>query len=144
MKPILLSLPFLFLAFSAYAQTPPGKPSDVQTEEGFTIKTWLLTPKQFAAFAKKLDLGGKKPDEPFTHGVVVEAKRKKKPVTADDAEVWFHIIYPNEKNLMPRLMPHGKYYIGRVDLNQKGEYTFMVHVNTEDETPAVTFEYVMK
>jgi len=79
-----------------------------------------------------------------THEVVVHAVDTMTGNPVQEAEVWFHIIYPSKRNLMPRLNQQDDLFFGQLDLREKGTYTFMVHIIRDDETPETTFLYEIR
>jgi hypothetical protein len=73
--------------------------------------------------------------------VVMNTKTKKE---VKDAEMWFHVVYPNGKNVMPKVERQRDNYAGPVYLPGCGIYQFMVHMNMKDGTKMVfNFKKVM-
>ena len=79
-----------------------------------------------------------------SHRVTVAVTDTARNVSVSDAEVWFHIIYPSGKNLMPQLIARGELFEQDIELSERGTYTFMVHIIREDETPEATFTYSLE
>ena len=73
-----------------------------------------------------------KPDSIATHRVEVLVTKHKTRKRVTDADCWFHITYPNGRNLMPHLAFEKNRYTGAIDLRQKGAYSFMAHVNLDE------------
>ena len=74
-----------------------------------------------------------KPDSNATHAVEFTVTHHKTGMHVTDADCWFHITYPDGRNLMPHLQPAQRGYTGEIDLRQKGTYSFMAHVNMDDK-----------
>ena len=127
-----------------------GKPLASKVKEGLRIRVWLLTQDQHrakaSAFQSETTLEDKLKEllNQGTHYVLVNVTDLKTKKSVTDAEVWFHIVYPNKKNLMPRLTRVEDHFAGGVELSQKGKYTFMVHVNMGEKQTAITFRYNLK
>jgi len=79
-----------------------------------------------------------------THEVVVHVLDTMTGKSVRGTEVWFHIIYPSKRNLMPRLNQQDDLFFGQLDLREKGTYTFMVHIIRDDETLETTFLYEIR
>jgi hypothetical protein len=90
-----------------------------QTVDGFDVDV-LFTPLS-------------KPDSNATHTVDVRVKNHKTRTFVSDADCWFHITYPDGRNLMPHLQFTKDRYTGVIHLRQKGAYLFMAHVNLEEK-----------
>lgn len=99
------------------------KPVVSKKTEGFLIKAWLRNTDHSQYEVK----------------VIIASVKTKKIIT--DGDVWFHIVYPGRKNLMPKLKQTNDYHEGIVDLSEKGTYKMMVHLNIGDKHPAITFSY---
>lgn len=127
-----------------------GKPVISKITEGFRIKVWLMSQDEYktkmTSNQNEMNLDDKMRTLLMqgTHQVIVKVTNKKTKKVVSDAEVWFHIIYPNKKNSMPRLIQIGDHFASGIDLSQKGKYTFMVHVNMDEKQPSITFVYTMK
>jgi hypothetical protein len=89
-----------------------------QTVEGFDVAV-LLKPLS-------------KPDSNATHTVEITIINHKTGKHVTDADCWFHITYPDGRNLMPHLQRAQRGYTGAIDLRRHGTYSFMAHVNMED------------
>lgn len=103
------------------------------TAEKYSIRVAL---RALAPSEMETPSGG---DVAATHRVTVAVSDTVAGTAVLDAEVWFHIIYPSGRNLMPQLPARRDVFEQDVPLSEKGSYTFMVHVIREDETPEVTF-----
>lgn len=127
-----------------------GKPIISKITEEFRIKVWLMSQDEYKTKMTsnqnemKVDEKTREMLIQGTHQVRVNVMNTKTKKVVSDAEVWFHIIYPNKKNSMPRLLQISDHFVSGIDLSQKGKYTFMVHVNMDDKQPSITFVYVMK
>lgn len=81
--------------------------------------------------------------DPVNYRVDVTVKKSKAKSNIKNAEVWFHIVYPNGRNLMPRLTQRDEGYVGEFHLPTTGPYTFMVHANMASGNIEATFKKVM-
>jgi hypothetical protein len=75
--------------------------------------------------------------------VDVNIERIKPKKDIKDAEVWFHIVHPNGKNIMPRLTRERDSYVAEISLPKTGPYTFMVHANMKSGNVVANFRKVM-
>jgi hypothetical protein len=73
--------------------------------------------------------------------VTVRNLKTKKDIS--DAEVWFHIVHPNGRNIMPRLNRQRDSYFADIYLPATGPYTFMVHANMKSGNVVANFKKVM-
>lgn len=157
-----LQLLFVSFAFTSYCQekeyvvgqgatqslsTKPVKrsaPTYSKTVEGFVIKVWVSSENKGVMPNHPDEANVDESMKQATHRVkvVVLNAKTRKPVR--NAEVWFHIVYPSKKNLMPKLVSLADYFGGGINLNEKGKYTLMAHVNIGEQHPAVSFSYEVK
>ena len=85
----------------------------------------------------------KKINEIPTYRVDVSIEHLKTKKNVKDADVWFHIVYPSGRNLMPHLAQLEDRYTAEINLPKTGIYTFMIHANMKSGNVEATFKKVM-
>lgn len=122
---------------------PLTEPTHRKRVDKYDIRCWVM-PKSECAAACGMEMKKEQGAKEGTHCVMVSVRTRntKKPI--DKAEVWFHIIYPGKRNLMPKLANRGEVYAGEIDLSEKGRYTMMTHVTVGEKNPVMKFKYRVK
>ena len=122
---------------------PSTKPTHHKTVELYDIRCWLM-PKSDCSAACGMEMKTEAGAKEGTHCVMVSVRNRKTKKPVDHAEVWFHIVYPGKRNLMPKLKNMGEVFAGEIDLSEKGRYTMMTHVTVGEKNPVMKFKYRVK
>ncbi len=109
----------------------------------YDIRCWVMPNSECSAECRTAMNQGSGA-EGGTHCVMVSVRTRNTKKSVVNAEVWFHIVYPGKRNLMPKLTKMGEVYAGPIDLSEKGRYKMMAHVNIGEEHPKTTFAYRVK
>jgi hypothetical protein len=122
---------------------PSGRPTHHSRVEKYDIRCWVM-PKSECTAACGMEMKKEAGEKEGTHCVMVSVRSRKTKKPVNGAEVWFHIVYPGKRNLMPKLRNMGEVFGGEIDLSEKGRYTMMAHVTDGDKHPATKFKYRIK
>ena len=118
---------------------PPGEIAVLHKEvNGYKFEV-LLTPVPLPPDPEE----AKKIKDLPTYRVDVTVGSIKPQKNIKDADVWFHIVYPNGRNLMPHLKQLEDRYTAEIPIPSTGPYGFMVHANMKSGNVVANFQKVM-